>query len=206
MSTVALPARGGFGFGRKTASANTVITQTTSSKRGLYTYVTFMRYTNGNTDHLLTLMRSASDGLVTTEVAAAGTAVIVDTALTDGAAGAIAANDYVAIQLDDGTWHTDLVSAWNSTTKTITLTTAVPTGRTIKVGAPVFCYGVPGDTYHAAYQFDPITANATANFPAVANAGPVIKSRKRGEPIIFYSGNATAAGIMEALSGILSPV
>lgn len=201
-----IPVRSMFGFGRKTQTAGTVITQVCPGKRGCFTYVTFMRYTNAATDHLLTLMRSASNGLVTTAVAAAGTAVIVDTALTDGGTNAIAANDYISIEMDDGTFHTDIVSAWNSSTKTITLTTAVPTGRSILAGAKVWCYGVPGDSYHAAYQFDPITANASANFPAVANYGPLIKSRTKGEPIIFYSGNATNAGTLESLSGINSPV
>lgn len=59
-SSVSLPALGGFGAGRKTASAGTVITRVLGGKRNLYTYVTFMRYTVGATNHLLTLMRSAS--------------------------------------------------------------------------------------------------------------------------------------------------
>lgn len=195
--------RGGFGIMNQSATADTVVVVNTQGKRGAYTYLVFVRYTVAGTAHTLNFMRAASKAKVATELAAAGTALVVDAALTDGGGNAIAANDYLAIELEDGLWHVSTISAWNGTTKTATLNTAIPTGYTARKNADVRCYGVPADTYHDAYEIATGTSNTTSH-PAVANAGPLMRSKYKNEPILLYSNNATAAGTFNNVAAIYS--
>lgn len=161
----------------------------------LFTHVTNIRYTDTGTAHTLTLMRGATRTSVVGAVAAAGTAVVLKEALYDGAGNAMAASDVIAIQLDNGTWHLDLVSAISTTS--LTLTTAVPTGRSILDGAKIVCYGVPGDTMHANQQYDGGSGSAAVNIPAVAGTAPSLcKASSSNEPIIFSSNNASNAGTL----------
>lgn len=188
---------GGDGYGKLTQNAGTRIRRLLGGVGGLFTHLLNMRYTDSGTAHTLTIMRGASRAKTTAAVAAAGTSVVVDTALTDGDANAIAANDCLGIRLDNGTWHFSTVSAWDSTTKTITLNTAVPTGRSILKGAAVVCYGVAGDTYHSNQQFTGGSGASATNFPP-ANTPDVslVRASYPGEPLLFDSDNATNAGTL----------
>lgn len=184
---------GGDGYGKKTAAANTRIQYLVGGVGSLYTNLLNIRVATGVTAHILTVMRGASRTKITTDLAAAGTSLVIDEALTDGDANAIAANDLVAVQLDNGSWHLSLVTSWTVGTLTLVLTTAIPTGRTAKRGARVVNYGVPGDTYHALRQFD-LTASATNQLPAVAGAvESLCRSAAPGEPLLLDIDNATNA-------------
>lgn len=202
---LALQAISAFGRGKATATAATRIRVLVPGDPHGYTYLTFVRYTAAGTAHTLTMMRGQSFSTAASLVAAAAVAVPVNDALVDGAGNVLAAVDVVAIELDDGSWHLGIVdtSGWNAGTKTITLTagTAIPTGRSVPAGNRVISYGVAGDSGHAAYTLTG-TASATTSYPAVANAGPLIKSTTRNEPIIVDSDNATAAGTIEGVSAV----
>lgn len=194
---------GAWGRGKRTETAGTVINTLVPGTPGAYTYLTFARYTAQGTAHTLTMLRGQTHAECATAAAAAATAITVDRDMQDGAGNALAANDYVAIKLDNGDWHLGLVdtSGWTDANNTITLTsgTAIPTGRSVAVGAPVVSFGVAGDANHAAYTLTG-TASATSNYPAVANAGPLAKSPQRNSPILLQSNNATAAGTIEGVS------
>lgn len=197
-----LQATSGYGRGKKTATAGTRIRALIPGSARSYGYVTFLSYTAQGTAHTLTLMRGQSDSKATAAVAEGGTALVVNDALLDGGGNAIAASDVLAIQTVDGNWYIDVVSAYSASTKTITLTSGPATGSGgIAKGGKVVCYGVAGDTNHGDFQFAG-TASATTNYPAVAHGGPLCRSRERNEPIVFDSDNATAAGTLQALSGV----
>lgn len=189
------------GYGRITASAGTAIAFLVggySSPNGLQrrTAITGFSITSGSTAHTWGFLRSGSRSTVTTAVAAAGTSVVVDSVLLDGDGNALAANDYIAVKLDNGNWHLSTVSAWNATTKTITLNTAVPTGRSIGKGAAVVVFGVIGDTVHALHKIIPPTS-ATTNYGQ--NNETMLFSGTSGEPILVYNANATNASVLENL-------
>lgn len=187
---------GGGGIGKATEAAGTRIRAILGGAGGLFTHLRNFQYTPGATTHLATVMRDASGAKAASALAAAGTALVVDTALTDGDGNAIAANDVLAIKLNDGTWHLSTISAWSAGTKTATLNTAVPTNKSVLKGAPVFCYGVEGDTFHAKNTFD-LTTGATRTFPNT-DTGEVSLTRGRspGAPLILSSDNATNAGTL----------
>jgi hypothetical protein len=189
----------GDGLSKATASAGTRIRLPAGGKAGgLYSHIVNLRYTDTGTAHTLTMMRGASRAKVVGALAAAATSVVVDAALTDGDGNALAASDVVALPMDNGEWHVSAVSAWNATTKTITLTTAIPSGRSVADGARIVSYGAPGDTYHARYQFTGGAGSAAVNFPAVSGSVmSLCKAPALNEPIILDSNNATNAGTVE---------
>lgn len=191
---------GGDGYGKKTAAANTRIQYLVGGVGSLFTHLLNIRVATLATAHVLTVMRGASRTKVTTDLAAAGTSLVIDEALTDGDGNAIAANDLVAVQLDNGTWHLSLVTSWTVGTLTLVLTTAIPTGRTARRGARVVNYGVAGDTWHSLRQFD-LAASSTNQFPAVAGAvESLVRASAPGEPLLIDIDNATNASTVATTS------
>lgn len=188
---------GGGGIGRTTQSAGTRIRGVLGGAGGLYTHLTNFRYTSGATQHTVTAMIDASNGLAASALAAAGTALVCDRALTDGDANAPANLDVLVVRLNTGEWHLSTISAWNSGTKTLTLNTAIPTGKSVLKGAPIFFYGVAGDTYQLGRTFSPATSTST-NFPNQAGGdASLIRGRSPGAPIVLDSDNGTAQGYIE---------
>lgn len=194
---MSLSAIAGFGRGKKTATAATRIRALIPGDKHGFTYATFMRYTAAGTAHTLTLMKSVTRSVASAAVAEAGTSLTTDDALHDGAGNVLAANDMIAYELANGGWGYDTVSAVSGSTYTITGPAAGTGG--IAAGAKVVAFGVAGDAAHADNQWTG-TASATTSYPAVANAGPLLKGSGINDPILFDSDNGTAAGTLEALS------
>jgi len=186
-----------FAVGKHTATAGTRIRALLHATRGLFTYLTFLRYTAAATAHTLTVMRGQTHARAAAAASAGATDVIVTLAMLDGAGNALAANDLVSMELNDLSWHLGVVSAWDGGTKTITLTggTAIPAGYSVPVNAQVISYGIASDTNHATLQFT-APQSATTDFPA-EQAGILARSNMRGEPLIVDSDNATNAGTLE---------
>lgn len=188
-------ALGGDGYGPLTQTAATRIQLALGGVGGLFTHLKNFRYTDSGTAHTITAMRGASRGKATAAVAAAGTSLVVDTALVDGDGNAIAASDYVCVRLNTGEWHISAVTSWTSGTKTIVLTTAVPALKSILKGAAVICYGVAGDTWHALHKFTAGAGSAAVNFPPASTPDVTLcRASAPGEPILLDSNNATNAG------------
>lgn len=206
-----LPVIGAFGRGISTVAFGTRIRSMTQAMRTAYTYLTHAAYTAGGTAHTVTFMRGQSYTTARLAAAAAAVTVYVNDALVDGGGAALAAADLVALELTDSrgkkVWHMGIVdtSGWDATAKSILLTsgTALPTGLSLLAGDAVIAYGVAGDTDHLVHTRTG-AASATTNFPAVANAGPVIRSRRKNEPIIVDSNNATATGSIDCLSAVFA--
>lgn len=186
----------GDGVAAKTATPPTRIRVCMGGGKG-FTHVVNMRYTAAATAHVLTLMRGASRAKVPGGAAAAETSLVLDTGLIDGAGGDVAASDVVAVQLDNGTWHVSAVTSYTAATRTLVLTTAIPTGRTVLAGGKIVCYGDPGDAMHADQKYN-AGAAATVNYPSVAGGVmSLCKASRSDEPIIFDSPNTTNAGTLE---------
>lgn len=188
----------GWGGPKKTESAGTVINLLIPGKPGLYTYLTYMGYTDAGTAHTLGILRSTGETTASAALAAAGTSLVLKA--DPGPSGnGIAASDYIAIELDDGSWHLSLVTSWTSGTLTAVLTTAIPTGRSVEAGAKVAFFGVIGDSDHDNSKVTGGTGSAITNFPAVANQGVLAVSRTVNDPILLQSNNASNAGTFTAV-------
>lgn len=183
---------GGDGFGKTTANAGTAIVSYASAKAGAYTNVLKFSYTNSTTAHTGTLMKDASGTTLSSAAAASQAVVNVTAALTDGGGNAIASGDYVAVQLDNGTWHVTTFSS--AATLAYTLGANLPAAAS--AGNKIFCYGVIGDAYHDLGDYA-LAASATTVVPSGDVTGCVMRGRSLGAPVIFYDGNATAAGTLD---------
>jgi hypothetical protein len=181
-------ALGSFNLGAKTATAGTEITQLIAPRNRAYTRVTTASYRAAGTAHTLTALRTLNQ-TVLSAAAAAGQAVI--SLAADP--GSIAANDFVAILKPDGTYHLGKVSSVS--TLDVTLTANVPTGG-FAAGAKVFFFGAIGDGHP---QF---AGTATTLETYQDTTAGIVASNNVEEPILLHSGNATAAGVLERVSGV----
>jgi hypothetical protein len=112
----------------------------------------------------------------------------------------IAANDYAAYQLADGTWVADTVSSVS--TLAITMTTNVPTGGVLK-NSPFFYFGTVAlnDPATGQPQWQTVTTVSVRAQVMADVLGGSFQSIHPGDPLIFYSPNTTAAGVLQNLSG-----
>ena len=190
------------------------------------TKLTTLAYTNGDTAHVLTVMRPKNRTYLNTAIAANATTFdpkhdpgLYSTSynypsnLTTGTAqvanNAIAASDWVAIQLKDGTFHVSKIASGTFGGGNLVLSTATPnvTGGGADAGAIVYWFGAPGDT-------DPATGDADINcsVAAVATSGvgfkvwdqPVfgfLSALNPGDPLLFYDPGTTHLGTLNYISG-----
>lgn len=124
----------------------------------------------------------------------------------------VAANDYMAYQLSDGNWAFGLASSPSYDASTGRLTVTIGTVGTggVKRGAPVYNFGIVGDT-------NPLTGQVHFNISSGAAAsgttplaldntgGPIIQAPRINSPMLFLSSNGTVAGVLEELSGMYAP-
>lgn len=123
---------------------------------------------------------------------------------------AIATNDYIVVQLADGTWHLSKVTV---TGLSMALTTALPnpTGAGgVLAGALVYFYGqLTTDTDPATGLANPTTTIALSTTRdatwADSDVGAVVALHP-GDPLVFHSGNGTNAGTLEWVSGVYDQV
>lgn len=187
----------GDGRGKLTQTAGTAIAFVTSARKDCWTQWDYMSYTNLATAHTVTCMRGVGPRLKLTEaVTASDTTWKVDSAPVDGGGNAVASGDYIAIELDDGSWLLDTVASLSSLT--ITVNTGTGATQTAGVGNRVVVFGVIGDTVHDNSDFA-VAASATTTFAANTLGGALHRSRF-GEPLCFYDGNATNAGTINYAS------
>jgi hypothetical protein len=220
---------GGFSAPRATATANTAFvslirpnpgggTSQTGIRAGGYSHVTKVCYTTGGTAHPIYIMRPLNYTTFTAD-AAAGQAVVniaanpgawattgvykygdLNGATPSVANNLLAANDYVVYQTADGLYYADTVAS--IATLAVTLTTNVPTGG-VKSGGLLYFFGVATDTDPGSgfpHPTTTIAASQTRDISWSADMG-VVHGLHAGDPLLFYSGNPTAAGILEFLTG-----
>lgn len=190
---------------------------------GAYTTLTQLTVTDGGTAHDYVVMRPFNYALVTTDVAAnAATFILADDpglyattykyALPAEAGGvvsavadnAIAASDYVAYQLRDGTWILDTVSS--GTYAALVLATSTPnvTGGGVEAGTPMFFFGVAANSDPATGTVNPtLKAGAASSrinlLPDNALGG--LTSLRPGQPMFIYNANASNASTLNVGHG-----
>lgn len=195
-----------FGYGRKTAVADTKIDRLIDPGRGKKIKVTNLKVTVGGTAHTLTFLRPLNTTTLSA-AAAAAQAVINLTADPGDYSGSsvadnpIAAGDYLVIEKPDGTYHLAVVSSVS--TLAITLTANVPTGG-FDSGATVWFLGVAADT-------DPHTAEPHPVFTLPASGATtmadflIAQVLQNNAPMLAQINNATAASVLEYINGVYGP-
>jgi hypothetical protein len=200
-------------YGRKTENAATAIVRLVEPLSGHFTRLVSLWYTCGSTAHYAAIMRPLNKTTVAS-AASASQAVINITAdpgdystVPGGGTvrtsdNGIAANDYCVYQCNDGTYVVDTVAS--VATLAITMTTNVPTGG-VAAGAPFWFFGIHSDTNPQDAQAHPkynLYASVTTYLDNDAGFCGSIKGitsgmTGKGEPVIVYIDNATAAGYLE---------
>jgi len=185
---------------------------------GVNSRITTLIYSNGATAHALFVMRPLNFAYLTAAAAAGQAVVNVDynpgnyssayryavpnsTTSIRTANNLLAANDHVAYQVADGTWVADTVASLS--TLAITLTANIPTGG-IAEGAPLFFFGLSTDTDPATalpQPFITVPASQTQKVYQDVLAG-LLGTLHPGDPLLIYSGNATAAGTLGLAAGM----
>ena len=194
-------------------------------ERGAITHVTSLKYTTGTTLHQIGILRpknfttvasaaainqavinlTADPGIYSTNYKYPTPGSVVNAQVADHG---IAAGDYAAYQLADGTWIADTVAS--VATLAITMTTTIPniTGGGVLAGAPFFYFGVAATGKDPATglidpQFDTTASTTNENFQDYETG--ICQGAHKGDPLIFYSPNPTAAGKLTLISGFYSP-
>lgn len=112
----------------------------------------------------------------------------------------LSAGDYVAYQSISGVWYSDIVASVSGLA--ITLTNNLPTGGLVQ-GQPLFDFGIIGDLDPATNltrpQVTTVASTAQAKYQDINNG--IWSALHPGDPLIFYSPNTTAAGVMDMISG-----
>jgi hypothetical protein len=122
----------------------------------------------------------------------------------------IAANDFCAYQLKDGTWVFDTVSSVSTLAITMTTNVFNVTGGGVLANAPFYFFGLVGDIVPQTGQVHTSTNSlATTNNQAMLRDTTGVghfQAFNGGDPLLVVSSNATNAGILEQVSGFYSRV
>jgi hypothetical protein len=190
--------------GYTTQTADTEITALIPPKGNNYkTKLNRMIYTAAGTVHDLVIMRALNKTTVASDAADGATTLV----LTDGddvfLGADIAANDFIVLKHTEGTYGLYKVSANTAGSLTIGAL-AQPVGA----GQPCWIMGAPADQGHLTFKSiastridigDSISGIAESGYETVVSN--TLYSRSGfGDPLMFYSANATAAGFLHLLS------
>lgn len=198
-------------YGRLTQNAGTVITRLVEPKPGLFTRIDKLAITVSTTQHLLTIMRPLNKTTLSA-AAAASQAVVALTAdpgdypaTMQQADNAIAASDYVVVQLSDGTFFVTTVSSVSSLN--ITLAANLPIAA--NSGASFWFYGIITDTNpndvlaHARFTLPVSGTTVLGNgdgqgwYSSVRGSPLLPLVTGKFEPLILQIDNGTAASVFE---------
>ncbi len=195
-----------------------------NNNTGCFTHISQLIYTATTTAHTLMVMRPFN--FTTVSSAAAVSQAVINITTDPGiystkyayptpggtppsqvADNAIAAGDYCAYQLADGTWVFDTVSSVS--TLAITMTTSVPaatSGTGVLAGSLFYFFGISTDSDPATgmVHWRTVTVAATRNTYGDSVVG-LVAGLHKGDPLIVFSGNASNAGSVDSVIGFYSP-
>lgn len=184
---------GAFQFFRLSNAADTVITQLIPPLANNKVRLTSLSYTPGATAHDLIIMRALE--LVEAAVAAAAAATSLELTSTTFVGDTIANGDYIVVEHSDDTYGLYLVSALAGSTVTINALS-----KAVNANASVWILGAPGESYHST-----LGTIASTRMDFSDEAGGLAQTGYddgtynrdgRGDPMVIYSSNATAAGTL----------
>lgn len=194
--------KGSFAKKRITQTAGTEILQLIEpSMKGARTRITNLVYTSAGTAHTVSILKALARTTVTE--AAIATATSLKVASASFLNQTIAASDYIVVRHTDGTFGAYKVSGISSLTLTINALSAA-----VGVGALVWVMGAIGEAEHIQIN-PPISATTRFADPhGIAVTGyrsvysSTVYSRSgNDDPLLVHSGNGTAAGSFESISG-----
>ena len=191
------------------------------NRPGGFAHIEELTYTTTTTAHVVYLMRPLNWTTFSAAVPKATTAITLSTDpgkystgyhyATPGGAVPVAADDtlvtgdYVCYQLADGTWQVDTIASGTFAGANLVLTTGTPnvTSGVIAANSPLFYFGIFSDTDPATglANWNTTTVAATRNTLLADTLVGSFATLHAGDPVLFYSGNATNAGTLNVLSG-----
>ena len=182
-------------YGYKSVAFGTPITQGIDALDGKRLALIAGAYLPAGTVHLLQFMYAedaaafpGSSRNTASAAAAPAQAHLFTTVAPKDSAGNAAANlDVIAYQCSDGTWEWNLVSSLSGSD--ITLTNNIV--KAVAIGAKVMILGVAGD-------LKSFNVNTVASTERQFVEGQIM-AKYFGEPLYFYSPNATATGFLQYL-------
>jgi hypothetical protein len=146
-------------------------------------------YLPAGTAHTLQFMYAEGAGSRNTTSAAAAigaTHLFTTDAPKDPAGNAAAANDVVAYQCTDGTWEWNVITGVAGSDCTVAALV-----KAVAAGAKVMIFGVAAD-------LKSFNVKTVASTERVLVEGQIM-AKYMGEPLYFYSDNATATGFLQYL-------
>lgn len=201
---------GGWSIKGQTQTAGTRIQALVPPKGARFkTIVTDLVYSLGGTSHTLVFAKALAKTYLT--AASAATDTTLEVASLAFLNQSIAANDYIAYQHTDGTYDFRKVSSVAGLILTVPAIT-----RAISLNGPVWVFGdvetpeaehmsiLPLVSASNTYN-DALSGIAQSGYSTYAGSSYYSRSGF-GDPLLFDSGNATAAGIMHKLSGYYSRI
>lgn len=203
--------KGSFSLGRLTASAGTPLRLLIPpAMRGARTRITGLSYRAAGTAHTLTVLKALER--TTTAAAANSGATTVTLSSLAFRGDILAANDHLVIMHADRTFGVYVVSSVNTATRVVTLATALTAA--VNAGAPVWIMGAVSESEHIQIG---TTANTlltlTNDLAGIAVSGyrstvggTVYQRSGNDDPLIVYSPNDTAAGVIELCTGYYGSV
>lgn len=175
-------------YGTTTQTAGTAITRVIPPKATGRACVGNWKYTAAATAHTITMMVTLAQTTVASEAASGATTVTLTTIPTAADGSILAANDFLIMQYEDGSWASFLVSSLSG------LVVTVPAlAQKILKNSVAYFMGAPGD--HASRQFT-VPASGTYDFIASDFRIRAATGLLPGQPILVHSNNATNAGTM----------
>lgn len=197
-----------FSWDHNTAAANTAFFEIAPPVADKRVRLTSLVYTAAGTVHDLVLMKALAKVAVTTAAAAAATSLILNDASFPSNTGTgtqnLASGDYVIVQHADGTYGAYLVSALATLTITINAL-----AKAVNAEAPLWIMGSPtAETlFHLTFKSIASTrVEFNSAFVGLFESGfklgtTIFERDGLNDPIMFYSANGTAAGILNWGSG-----
>lgn len=180
-------------YGSLTQTAGTVITRTIPPNSGGRACIGWLSYDCSTTAHTLTVMVAMSEVAASSE-AASGQAVVNLSSIPTAFDGSIlAANDFMIVQHEDGSWNEYKVSSLSGLAVTFSSNL---TGKVLK-SSRIFFMGAPADhtTRRFTMKASTITTLVGGDFRIHFGA-----STLPNQPLLVHSDNSTAAGTLTGLA------
>lgn len=172
-------------YGSKTETAGTAITRVIAPRPGGKAVISSFQYSTAGTEHTITIMTTLADKTVSSDAAASQAVVSLNAIPVAPDGSVLAANDFLVLQYEDGTWNAHKVSSLSGLDVTLTANLS----KKVLKGTRAFFMGAPAD--HADRQFKVAASKDMTFADAAVGVG---SSSRTGEPIMIQSDNATAAG------------
>lgn len=183
---------GSFNYGTVTQTLGTVITRGIAPMRGNLTRLTTLHYVSLGTAHTLTVLKSL--GRTTLAAAAAASQAVVVLRSDPGpSTNLLATSDYCALRQNDGTMLFGTVT-WVLGTLTATFGSNLTAAAS--AGSDFWMFGVAAD--QTDYTFKPTVSTRTIYSDPISG---IMTSGNVDEPLLIYSNNATAAGVIDLAAG-----